>query len=236
MYLSRLVINPRNRDARRDLDDLYGMHRRVMSAFPQVDNPGDARTQLAVLHRLDVDQRNGATVLLVQSGVKPDWGSLPPGYLTLHGTPGDNPATKSIGQTLVTLRQGQILQFRLRANPTKKIDSKSGPDGRRRNGRRVDLRTEMQQIDWLCRRGEQGGFHILPVHPGSTVPAVRTSIAERHRTNGRSGILTIATVLFEGALQIDDADEFRRTISEGVGPSKSFGCGLLSIAPYRSET
>ena len=236
MYLSRLVINPRNPDARRDLDDLYSMHRRVMSAFPQVDGPGDARTQLAVLHRLDVDQRNGATVLLVQSGVKPDWNSLPPGYLALPGTPGDNPATKSITQTLTTLSQGQILRFRLRANPTKKIDSKSGPDGRRRNGRRVDLRTEMQQIDWLCRRGEQGGFRLLPVQPGSIVPAVRTSIAEKHRTNGRSGILTIAAVLFEGALQICDADEFRRTISEGVGPSKSFGCGLLSIAPYRAET
>ena len=77
MYLSRLVINPRNPDARRDLDDLYSMHRRVMSAFPQVDGPGDARTQLAVLHRLDVDQRNGATVLLVQSGLTPDWNSLP---------------------------------------------------------------------------------------------------------------------------------------------------------------
>ena len=155
MYLSRLVINPRNPDARRDLDDLYGMHRRVMSAFPQVNSLSDARTQLAILHRLDVDQRNGGTLLLVQSGFKPDWNSLPPGYLALPGTPGDNPAAKSITQTLTTLRQGQILQFRLRANPTKKIDSKSGSDGRRRNGRRVDHRPRV--VEPVARRGGSYG-------------------------------------------------------------------------------
>ena len=233
MYLSRLPINPRSRDARRDLDDIYGMHRRVMSLFPQVGTPSGARTQLAVLHRLDVDQRNGAIVLLVQSGLKPDWSTLPPDYDGLPTAQGDNPATKSITAALATLRQGQILRFRLRANPTRKIDTKSGPDGQRRNGQRVDLRTEAQQVDWLSRRGEQGGFRILPIRPGSNVPDVQVGAADRHRGNGRSGTLTIASVLFEGALEITDADEFRRAIREGIGPSKSFGCGLLSIAPHR---
>ncbi len=236
MYLSRLTINPRSRDARRDLSDIYQMHQRVMSAFPDLGGSGGARTRMAVLHRLDVDRSSGATVLLVQSQVKPDWTSLPDSYLAPIDTGEDNPATKCIAAALENLRQGQILLFRLRANPTRKVDTKSGSDGRRRNGRRVVLGTETQQVEWLLRKGVQSGFHLMPVQPGSDVPAVRVGALERHRGNGRSRILTVAGVLFEGVLRIDDAGKFRSAIRTGIGPGKSFGCGLMSVAPHRGTS
>ena len=233
MYLSRLAINPRSRDARRDIGDVYRMHQRVMSAFPRINSPGDARTQLAVLHRLDVDRRNGAPALLVQSGVKPDWNSLPDGYLSSSGEDADNPAVKSVAAAFESLRVGQQLQFRLLANPTRKIDTKTGPDGRRRHGRRVGLETEAEQLEWLARKAEQGGFHLLPVRPDSAVPAVRVSASQGYRGDGRSGILTIVSTLFEGLLEIDHADRFRRALKDGIGPSRSFGCGLISVASPR---
>ena len=236
MYLSRLMVNPRCRDARRDLSDIYQMHQRVMSAFPSVSDSDGARARMAVLHRLDVDRSSGTTVLLVQSGVKPNWTSLPSSYLAPTDVGEGNPAVKCITAALENLRQGQILQFRLRANPTRKVDTKSGSDGRRSNGRRVVLGTESQQVEWLSRKGGQSGFHLVPVQPGSNVPAVRVGVLERHRGNGRSRTLTVAGVLFEGVLRIDDAGKFRSAVRTGIGPGKSFGCGLMSVALYREPS
>lgn len=235
MYLSRLALDPRDRDARRDLADVHRMHRTVMSAFPQVAEPGRARAELEVLYRLDVDPRTGRIVLLVQSRTRPDWDHLPEGYLADAAGPWDNPATKSVAVAMGALREGQTLRFRLRANPTKKVDTKSGPDGRRRHGRRVDLRTEPQQLEWLARRAEQAGFSLLPVHPGSGVPAVRVSSGEKLLGQDRQDRrLTLVGVLFEGLLQIADPDRFRRALKAGIGPGKAFGCGLMSVAPHRS--
>ena len=232
MYLSRLVLDPRSREAGLDLRDVYQMHRTIMSAFPQVKEQGGARAELAVLHRLDMDQRSGRTALLVQSGEEPDWNRLPEGYLFRLGSEGDNPATKHIADALVALSEGQVLRFRLRANPTKKTDTKSGPDGQRRNGRRVDLRTETQQIEWLSRKAGRSGFRLVPAGPSSTTPAVRVGAGEKLQGRAGSGTVTLAGVLFEGLLEVTNPDNLRLAIREGIGPGKAFGCGLLSIAPY----
>ena len=235
MYLSRLVINPRNPKARRDLGDVHQMHRTIMSAFPQVEEPEEARAHLAVLYRLDTDQRSGRTTLLVQSGEEPpDWNGLPPGYLFDLGGEWVNPATKSMSDALAALREGQVLRFRVRANPTKKIDTKSGPGGQRRNGRRVDLRTEAQQIEWLSRRSGPSGFRFVLVGPDSNVPAVQVGAIEKLHGRQEVGRVTLAGVLFEGLLEVTNPDNLRLAIREGIGPGKAFGCGLLSLAPHRS--
>ena len=232
MYLSRLVINPRNPKARRDLGDVYQMHRTIMSAFPQVKEEEGARAELAVLHRLDMDQRSGTTVLLVQSEEEPNWNCLPEGYLFHLGGEGDNPATKPVSDALAALREGQVLRFRLRANPAKKIDTKSGPDGQRRNGRRVDLRIETQQIEWLSRRAGRSGFRFVFVGPDNNVPAIRVGASEKLHGRQEAGRVTLAGVLFEGLLEVTNPDKLRLAIREGIGPGKAFGCGLLSLAPY----
>ena len=231
MYLSRLVLDPRSREAGRDLGDVHQMHRTVMSAFPQVKEQVGARADLAVLHRLDIDQRGSNVTLLVQSGEEPDWGCLPEGYLFNLDRDGQNPATKTLSNSLEALRKGQVLRFRLRANPTKRIDTKSGPDGQRRNGRRVDLRTETQQVEWLSRRADQAGFRLVPVYPGSNAPAVRVGASEKLRGRTARRLVTLAGVVFEGLLEVTDPDNLRLAIKEGIGPGKAFGCGLLSLAP-----
>jgi CRISPR system Cascade subunit CasE len=242
MYLSRLIINPRSREARHDLSDVHQMHRTIMSAFPEMEDSREARADLAVLYRLDVDRRTGRTLLLVQARRRPDWTHLLPGYLSDMGGEVENPATKAVTEALEGLCEGQVLRFRLRANPTKKIDTKTGPDGLRRNGKRVDLRTEPQQIDWLARKAEQGGFRLVPAQPDSDVPAVRVDAAETVKgsrcdksmpKSARSRRLTFSGVLFEGLLQITHPSQFRRTIEEGVGPGKAFGFGLMSVAVHR---
>ena len=136
------------------------------TAAIDIDGLRDARAELGVLYRLELGERSGDVVLLVQSGVSPDWSHLARGYLAVSAGTMENPATKDVSKSLDALHDGQLLRFRLRANPTRKIETRSTPDGRRQNGRRVDLHTEELQLEWLYRRAGQSGFALYPTRPG----------------------------------------------------------------------
>lgn len=228
MYLSRLLLNPQNRAVCRDVANLQDLHRTVMSAFPETRAPGAAaREQFGVLHRLDLDRRQGRLVLYVQSKEQPDWSGLPQGYL-LSGSGLENPAVKSVTAAFQSLQSGRVLAFRLKANPTRKIDTKTGPDGRRRHGRRVELVQEEDQIDWLRRKGNQGGFEVLSVR----VAGPSKEQGRRPRREPGSSPLTLAGVTFEGHLRVTDKEQFlQKSLLRGIGPGKAYGLGLLSLAP-----
>jgi CRISPR system Cascade subunit CasE len=239
MYLSRLILNERNRDARRDLADCQKLHRTVMAAFPQAPAGHDAREHFGVLHRLDAG-RDGHPVLLVQSRAAPDWSRLPAGYLLDSGGQPANPACKSIDGGLDALQPGRELLFRVRANPTRKINTRSGPDGRRSNGTRVELHGEQEWLTWLERKAGQSGFRLLSVRASPAVPDTRVAGLDRitgsrpvANGNGRQR-LTFFSVLFEGRLSIADAKLFRAAVEQGIGPGKAYGFGLLSVAPVKA--
>jgi CRISPR system Cascade subunit CasE len=221
MYLSRLVPNPLSRDVQQDLADCQKLHQTIMAAFPQTKS--SPRQTFGVLYRLETSERPH---ILVQSRVVPDWGQLPPGYCL------EDPMVKSLQSQYERLRDGMVLRFRLTANPTKKIDTKTGPDGKRKNGRRVVLRKEDEQIAWLVRKGETGGFELLSL---ATRPEI-ANVAVLPMAGSRRGIhsqgrLTFGGVVFEGQLRITDAQCFRDALASGIGSGKSYGFGLLSIAP-----
>ncbi|MBM4285882.1 MAG: type I-E CRISPR-associated protein Cas6/Cse3/CasE [Deltaproteobacteria bacterium] len=224
MYLSRLLLNPSSRAVCRDLADCQQLHRTIMSAFPQAEGHEGAREHFGVLHRLDLDRRRNLLVLYVQSLAPPDWSRLPASYL-LAETDLENPAVKPVGQAYRTLKPGTVLSFRLRANPTRKIDTKSGPDGKRRHGRRVELVQEDQQLAWLSRKGEEGGFQVLSLRVGGFSKEVG-----RRKAGGSP--LTVAGVIFEGRLRVTDPQKFMdQSLTRGIGPGKAYGLGLLSLAP-----
>ncbi len=188
------------------------------------------RARLSVLYRTDTHPRTGIVSLLLQSTVEPDWSRLPVGYLLeTEGGPA-NSHTKPIDSAFGSLRPGMELRFRLHANPTKKIDTKSGPDGRRRNGKRADLRDEGSQLGWLSRRAELGGFELLTVQARPDVPNVRIEPGDQVVGSRVAARLTFGSVLFEGMLRITDAETFRQTLVSGLGPGKAYGFGLLSVA------
>ena len=241
LYLSRLILNPRSRDVRRDLANCQELHRTILSAFPKTSsNDGGARNQFGVLYRIETSPRMGSIALLVQSKPEPDWKNLMSGYLA--DTVGDveNPACKRIDGKYQALEEGLTLTFRLRANPTRKIDTRTGPDGRRRNGKRVELRKEEDQIAWMKRKAELSGFRVLSVRVDANVPNLR-AIPQSKETGWRQAVqreggtteknrLTFGSVLFEGELIITDADLFRQALENGIGSGKAYGFGLLSIA------
>ena len=223
MYLSQLVPNLRTRPVQRALADCQEMHRVVMSAFPDVDGAnGSARARLGVLYRIESHWNRVA--LLVQSHAEPDWSQLGGSFVL-------DCDVKRVDQSYSAIDAGSRLRFRLRANPTRKIDTKSGPDGRR-NGKRVELRTEADWLAWLGRKAGQHGFQLKAVSSVATIPDVIAArlgkSVGRKRKDGPA--LTVFAVQFEGYLVVQDRDLFQAALRQGIGPAKPYGCGLLSVA------
>lgn len=223
MYLSLLQLNPASSAVQRDLRDVDELHRRVMSAFPDVIDPEvEARAYFGVLYRVEFDRRRGRILLYVQSKVEPSWSFLPKGYLREVGSI-PNPAVKRVDKAYKSIRPGKVLRFRLRANPTRKVDTKSSPDGKKRNGRRVPLSGLEEQIGWLKRKAADYGFELLH----ASVAASGSSELVRSYRSGK----TFQGVVFEGRLVVRDADLFWKALTGGIGSGKAYGFGLLSVGP-----
>jgi CRISPR system Cascade subunit CasE len=225
VFLSKLILNVRDRLARRDLASPYEMHRTILSAgFDGV--PKDAVGR--VLFRTDEDRTGRAPpVVLVQSDREPDWARLPSGYTTR------GPECKPFDPQF---RVGQRLRFRLRANPTKRVAAGNIALGPALVGKRIGLLTEPDQVRWLLQKSQTGGFRIpgrWEEKDGKEIPNLRIdAIPEGRVWNGKGGAGGwFLAVRFEGVLEVTDDACFRSLIESGVGPAKGFGFGLLSVAP-----
>lgn len=218
MYLSRLFLDPRSRQVQREIADVYQMHRTIMRAFPdQV-----AKTE-RVLFRLDIQPRTSIPVLLVQSQTQPNWSFLL-GAEKHYLLRGDNLPPElenpSVKQVELKLHRGQVLVFRLRANPTVKKDRPG-----REQGRRVGLYRESEQREWLRRKLAAGGAELLSVAISN-----ETQINAWQDEGDVRRPLRFLSVQFDGLLRVQDPDQLLRTVQRGVGSGKGFGFGLLSLA------
>jgi CRISPR system Cascade subunit CasE len=207
MYLSRLVLNERHQTVQRDLGNAHALHQRIMQAFPdeQRESP---RADWNVLFRQEPD----SSVVLVQSGIEPTWTHLPPKYLSDRL---DHPLeVKPFEPQASYLQPGQILQFRLKANPSKR-------DNQTR--KLIGLFKEADQLAWLERQASQHGFKLMGVD------VVPTANVFGIKTTGKAPI-RLLTVIYQGTLQVTDSALLINAIQQGIGRGRSYGCGLLSIA------
>jgi len=220
MYLSRLVLNLRSRQVRSELADQYEMHRTVMQAFA-----GRLADSERVLFRVDVQPKSGIPTLLVQSLEMPDWSFLlhdGKNYLlTGDELPLDveNPAVKAVE---LALRPGQILAFRLRANPTKRLGKQAGE----KHQQRVGLMREDEQLKWLQRKIEAAGGSLLSANATD-----ENRVSGRLFRDDQKHNLSFVSVQFDGLIQVNDPDMLVKTIAAGMGSGKGLGFGLLSLAP-----
>lgn len=221
MHLSRLILNPRSRQVQRELADVYEMHRTICRAFPE--DAFHDNTPSGVLFRLEVSSQSGAIVLLVQSALMPDWSFLRvPGkdyLLSPHRLSSvvDNPAVKVVN---LQIRTGQRLAFRLRSNPTRRL---------KENKRRVGLLQEEQQLAWLTRKLDAAGADLLSARI-SGKSELRGGLFSRPASGQYMSFLAVQ---FDGVLLVRDADRLKSAVEAGIGSAKSFGFGLLSLAPLR---
>lgn len=240
MYLSHLLIDlgvdpDRPRPGRLWLRNSYRVHQRLCMAFPSATRetddpdflkpfaPADFAQQVHVsraaeagfLFRVDT-QPLGRAVILVQSALEPNWDYAFHNAGHLLAAP---PGTRLLDQTF---SEGDLLQFRLRANPTKKLSKNHTREGK---GVRVGLYTEEDQRTWLSRKGSQGGFHVVSCQ---VTPEGRA----RGTSSGHDGQvkMSLLSVRFDGVLQVTDPDALLVTLHSGIGSAKAFGFGLLSLA------
>jgi CRISPR system Cascade subunit CasE len=237
MFLSKLVLNACDRQARSDLARPYEMHRTLWRAFPEPD-PG------RVLFRVDTDRTGDNPTVLVQSDLRPRWDRLAErGARYLLAAPEQKEFEPRFAPD-------QPLRFRLRANPTRKVETlpkaerlagARGREGATKNGCRLALLREEEQVAWLMRKGEGGGFripgewlagtggHDVPGFDVHVIPEGWVPCGKAGHTGGR-----FYAVRFEGVLRVTDPAVFLETVRDGVGAAKGFGFGLLSLAPARA--
>lgn len=202
MYLTRLRLEPRSAQARRDLSDAYQMHKSLARAF-SADEASKPERFLWRLETMGSDWSN--PVVLVQSNCPADWSPLEvrPQYLK-------QPAeTKTVAPEKLIQAQADY-RFRLLANPTVT-----------RDGKRYGLVSEDEQLAWLARQGEKHGFDLKTAWVSSS------DIAKMRKT---SMSMQVQRAWFEGVLQVRQSELLIQALAAGMGPAKAFGCGLLSLA------
>ena len=214
MYLSRLTLaegavdDPRFASA---FESAYGLHRSVWSLF----GDGPAR-QRDFLYRLD----------------------------DLHGRPKlwtlseRQPAPSSLWfveskEVRPLLQHGDLLEFELRVNPVVTRDGKRHDvvmDRKVQSGwrdRPVDEREPQATLvqaalaDWFEARAEGLGVRV------HRLLAESYEVSRFAKPNGKKVQLGICDLT--GILEVIDPDRFLASWSQGIGPAKGFGCGLMLI-------
>lgn len=226
MYLSKIPLAPQRRQTRRMLGSPQVMHAMVMRAC--TTGSTEPQTEGRVLWR--VDRGSYGTVLYLVSPSQP-WLNQIIDEACLSGA---EVRTADYGPFLERLADGQSWAFRLTANPVH--SELRGPHER---GKRYGHVTPAQQAQWLSTRASKHGFELIPdasglqedePSPALVVRRERPVFRRRRTENDGRDRVTINRVTFEGALRVSHADTLRRALVNGIGPSKAYGCGLLTLA------
>ena len=222
MFLHRIHLDPRCREARRDLSDPYQLHSTLCRAFCE---PDTKCPQGEFLWRLEPPADPSAyPQVLVQGRTAANWtGINVKGWLAKV-----DPAIELKNRLkLDALTVGQRFRFRLRANPCVT-----------RNGKRLGLLQLVEQEQWLKRQAERHGFslpRLAPFDPSESSEQrvdVRVSQEQMLRGNQHAdNSIRIYSVLYDGILIVAEPDAFKRALQTGIGHGKAMGLGLLSLAP-----
>ncbi|MBM9624672.1 type I-E CRISPR-associated protein Cas6/Cse3/CasE [Streptomyces zhihengii] len=258
MYLTRFRINTSRSSARALLASPQRLHGAVDMAFPKPP-PRDGNGP-RVLWRLDQAPTNRIN-LLISSPDRPDLTHLAEqaGWPTL-GTEGWT--TFAYGEFLNKLAAGGEWAFRLTANPLHYIRREQDPPGSPTkraphmtvghqigwlikhqeragfevlpneqaptdNDTKADAGAEEPPMQWR---------YQLVVHERTPVrfPQRAERSKSRRETSSSPGAdVRFTRATFDGQLRITDLAAFRRTLTHGMGKSKAYGCGLMTLAPVR---
>jgi CRISPR system Cascade subunit CasE len=210
MYLSRILLDPRSREVRRDLADVQELHRTLLSAFGRAPEGVDARAHFGVLHRTEIDSQKAEIAVLILSREVPDWANLPAGVLV------GSPQSKRIDDAYAGIRAGAAFRFRVVANPTKAAFVR-GERGTRRS-----ITSDEERLAWLGRQLDRAGARVV-----SAALRPAQSVVLHH--GGKT--VSLPAVRFDGLVEVTDPAAFRAALSNGIGAGKAYGMGLLTIAP-----
>lgn len=204
MYLAKLELNEQNQIVHREQGNAHAFHQRIMQAFPN-EQRAKARADWHVLFRQEPD----SNVVLVQSAIAGSWENLPETYLANH-------QSKLFNTEPQHFEVGRMLQFRLKANPSKRDNQTK---------KLIGMFHQVDQLAWLGRQANQHGFELCGV---DVIPTPNVF----GKKMGEKALIRLVTVLYQGTLKITDSDHFMTAMQQGIGRGRAYGCGLLSIAKF----
>lgn len=222
MYLSRIHLDLRCKEARRDLSSPYQLHSTLCRAFSPPDRKCPAGE---FMWRIEPEtDSNGNARILVQSRNVPKWNEI-----AVKNWLAEAEAAIDLRQRLKLdeLKPGQRFRFRLRANPCVT-----------RKGKRQGLLQAIDQEKWLERKGSQHGFSLPPLisfdlsEDSEYRIDVRISQEQMLRDKQHSNnSIRVFSVLYDGLLTVTEPALFRQVLQTGIGHGKVMGLGLLSVVP-----
>lgn len=203
--------------------NLHRLHQLVLAGFrdPALSTAGPAERPPSVLYaadrgpaRPDTGQRLVAgppRAVLVQSSDRPNWQPLlASGRLTKADT---FPAE-------YTYVLGQQVDFRVIANPSYRDTA---------TRRRVSLSSVAECGSWLRRRLADHGVDVDLHH---------IQVGARERMTGIKGDdqpITVICRMVQARGTVTDPGAFHQALTQGIGPAKAYGCGLLFTRPLADE-
>lgn len=119
------------------------------------------------------------------------------------------------------LTVGDRLRFRVKLNPIKSLSTGKASGER---GRVIPLVTDEQQRKFLLERSVKNGFFIE--EDEFTIVNKGFELLKR-----RGKELKVASVTYEGMLNISDLTKFKEILVNGFGKKKAYGFGLLTVIP-----
>ncbi|WP_172633399.1 type I-E CRISPR-associated protein Cas6/Cse3/CasE [Methanosalsum zhilinae] len=213
-----------DKDVWNKLQNTYSIHQLVWSLFSK--KPDDKRD---FLYRYEFN-RNVPTFYVVSK-------SIPANNLSYF-----NIDVKTYDPKI---NPGQHFLFSLRANPvvTKRdengkqkrhdvvMDEKYRLQSEKLNSSKLPPISEIAHekgLEWLNKKGLKNGFTF----------DWRNVRADGYQTHNfkkpkGSGQIKISTLDFDGMIQVTDMESFTNALFNGIGPAKSFGCGLMLVKPIR---
>jgi CRISPR system Cascade subunit CasE len=186
--------------------DPYQLHKIIWQLFP--DQADDGRS---FLFRVESIRQKCEQHILLQSISRP------------QATSGELIMLKEPKEVHFDIKAGNSYRFMLCANPTKKINDKNGKD--KNQGKvRVPLIRDEEIVAWLKR-------HLAGSAEVDSVELVQKNLLHFYKNkSGDKHVGKIQTVTFLGILTVEEPELLLTKITTGIGPAKSFGCGLLTLA------
>ncbi|WP_149180220.1 type I-E CRISPR-associated protein Cas6/Cse3/CasE [Streptomyces sp. TRM49041] len=209
--LVRVQLNPLNRAVQRDLRDATQMHRTLMRLVP--DNLGASPRRItSLLYR--IDETEHASTLLVQATVPLATDRLPQGY--------GHAQAKDLSPMFSVLRKDMQVRYRITVNPAKRQRLTLEEKGRR--GQIIPLSGQAAD-DWWTRKALDAGLQLISALPTPQQPA------KPQRRSPQPSTMRHSLIRYDGTATVTDPTALTTALLEGIGRGKSYGAGLLSLAP-----
>ena len=125
------------------------------------------------------------------------------------------------------IKSGDVIKVFLRTSPSKKIIV----SGKKNSKRRTLLKKE-ERLAWLEHKLSESGAEVVTDLFGQKLIQEngKTEIKFAHFENQlNQGAHTICAYDYIVSVRVNSVDSFLQSVANGIGPYKSYGCGLLLI-------